>query len=140
LDSADNDPVRFWDGALAALQTISRRLGVSAQSALHSPGTTLDDHVVPLLINELAMLAEPVVLVLDDYHVIESGQVHRALQLLIERLPSSAHLVIATRSDPPLPLSRLRARGQLTEIRAIDLRFDVAEAGAFLNDVIGLKL
>jgi LuxR family maltose regulon positive regulatory protein len=140
LDPADNDPVRLWDGVLAALQTISPRIGGSAQSALHSPGTTVEDHALPLLINDLAMLSEPVVLVLDDYHLIENGQVHGAVELLIQRLPSTAHLVIVTRSDPPLPLSRLRGRGQLTEIRAADLRFNVAEAGAFLNDVIGLGL
>jgi LuxR family maltose regulon positive regulatory protein len=140
LDAADNDPVRFWDGALAALKTISSTLGVAAQASLHSPGTTVDDHVLPLLINDLTMLAEPVVLVLDDYHLIENGQIHRAIELLIERLPTATHLVISTRSDPPLPLSRLRARGQLTELRAADLRFNAAEAGAFLNEVIGLRL
>ena len=79
-------------------------------------------------------------LVLDDYHLIENGEIHGAIELLVERLPSAAHLVISTRSDPPLPLSRLRARGQLTEIRGADLRFNVTEAGAFLNDVVGLDL
>ena len=79
-------------------------------------------------------------LVLDDYHLIENGEIHGAIALLVERLPSAAHLVISTRSDPPLPLSRLRARGQLTEIRGADLRFNVSEAGAFLNDVVGLDL
>ena len=79
-------------------------------------------------------------LVLDDYHLIENGEIHGAIELLVERAPSAAHLAISTRSDPPLPLSRLRARGQLTEIRAADLRFDVTEAGAFLNDVVGLDL
>jgi LuxR family maltose regulon positive regulatory protein len=140
LDTADNDPVRFWDGVFAALQTIAPGIGGSAQASLHAPGTTIPDHVLPLLINDLAELAEPIVLVLDDYHLIENGDIHGAIQLLVERLPGAAHLVIATRSDPPLPLSRLRARGQLTEIRAADLRFDVTEAGAFLNDVVGLDL
>ena len=79
-------------------------------------------------------------LVLDDYHLIENGEIHGAIALLVERLPAAAHLVISTRSDPPLPLSRLRARGQLTEIRGADLRFNVTEAGAFLNDVVGLDL
>jgi LuxR family maltose regulon positive regulatory protein len=140
LDPADNDPVRLWEGVLAALQRISAQIGGSALTALHSPGTTVEDHVLPLLINDLAMLAEPVALVLDDYHLIENVRIHAAIELLIERLPSTAHLVIVTRSDPPLPLSRLRARGQLTEIRAADLRFTVAEAAAFLNNVIGLRL
>jgi ATP/maltotriose-dependent transcriptional regulator MalT len=140
LDRADNDAVRFWDGVFAALQTTSPRIGGSAQAALHSPGTTLTDQVLPLLINGLAALTEPIVLVLDDYHLIENGEIHAAVEWMVERLPSVAHLVIATRSDPALPLSRLRARGQLTEIRAADLRFNVDEAGAFLNDLVGLDL
>jgi len=140
LDPADNDPVRFWDGVFAALQTTAPDIGGSAQSALHSPGTTVTDQVLPLLINDLAELSEPVVIVLDDYHLIENGEIHGAIELLVERLPSAAQLVISTRCDPPLPLSRLRARGQLTEIRGADLRFDVTEAGAFLNDVVGLDL
>jgi LuxR family maltose regulon positive regulatory protein len=78
--------------------------------------------------------------VLDDYHLIDNVEIHSAVELLVERLPAAAHVVISTRSDPPLPLSRLRARGQLTEIRAADLRFNLTEAGAFLNDVVGLAL
>ncbi|HEY2437528.1 MAG TPA: hypothetical protein VGH93_10115, partial [Solirubrobacteraceae bacterium] len=140
LDAADNDPVRFWDGIFAALQTIAPEIGGSAQTALRSPGTTVTDQVLPLLINDLAELPEPVVIVLDDYHLIDNGEIHAAIELLVERLPSSAQLVISTRSDPPLPLSRLRARGQLTEVRGADLRFDVREAGAFLNEVVGLDL
>ena len=140
LDAADNDPVRFWDGVFAALQTTAPDVGGSAQAALHSPGTTVTDQVLPLIINDLAELAEPVVLVLDDFHLIENGEIHGAIELLVERLPSTAQLVMSTRSDPPLPLSRLRARGQLIEIRGGDLRFNVAEAGAFLNDVVGLDL
>jgi LuxR family maltose regulon positive regulatory protein len=140
LDSADNDPVRFWDGVFAALQTLASEIGGSAQTALHSPGTTVTDHVLPLLINDLAVLDEPVALVLDDYHLIENAEIHDAIELLVERLPSTTQLVISTRSDPPLPLSRLRARGQLIEIRGGDLRFNVTEAGAFLNEVVGLDL
>ena len=140
LDAADNDLVRFWDGVFAALQTVAPETGNAAQAALHSPGTTVADHVIPLLINDLAELVEPVVLVLDDYHLIENGEIHSGVELLVERLPSAAHLVISTRSDPPLPLSRLRVRGQLTEIRAADLRFNLTEAGAFLNEVAGLQL
>ena len=140
LDAADNDPVRFWDGLFAALQTRNPMVGVSAQASLHSPGTTVPDHVLPLLINDLATLTDRFVLVLDDYHLIENGEIHSAIERLIERLPPAAHLVIATRSDPPLPLSRLRARGQLTELRAADLRFNAVETAAFLNDVFGLDL
>jgi LuxR family maltose regulon positive regulatory protein len=140
LDPADNDSVRFWDGIVAALQTVRGGLGASAHAALHSPGTTVEDHVLPLLINDLTRLAQPIVLVLDDYHVIENREIHAGMEFLVERLPQSAQLAIATRHDPPLPLSRLRARGQLTEVRAGDLRFSVAEAGTFLNQVIGLQL
>jgi LuxR family maltose regulon positive regulatory protein len=140
LDYADNDPVRLFDGLIAALQTVRRDLGERAQTALHTPGTTLEDHVLPLLINDLASLSEPLVLVLDDYHAIGNDQIHGPIDVLIERLPATAHLVLATRSDPPLSLSRLRARGQLTEIRADDLRFTTAEAELFLNDVLELEL
>jgi LuxR family transcriptional regulator, maltose regulon positive regulatory protein len=140
LDSADNDPVRFFDGLIAALQTVNTGLGEPAQAALHTPGTTLSDQVVPLLINDLAALSEPLVLVLDDYHVIENDEIHEPIEMLIERLPATTHLVLATRSDPPFPLGRLRARGQLTEIRAGDLRFTTEEAGTFLNDVLELGL
>ena len=90
LDSADNDPVRFWDGVVAALQTTAPRIGDSAQAALHSPGTTVTDQVLPLLINDLAELPEPIVLVLDDYHLIENGEIHGAIELLVERLPPAA--------------------------------------------------
>jgi LuxR family maltose regulon positive regulatory protein len=119
---------------------VSEEIGAASQVSLHSPGTSVDDHVLPLLVNDLAALVDPVVVVLDDYHLIENGQIHHAIELLIERLPATGHLVIATRSDPPLALSRLRARGQMTEIRAAHLRFNVAEAGAFLNEVVGLQL
>ncbi|MGO9959271.1 MAG: hypothetical protein ACLP50_25420 [Solirubrobacteraceae bacterium] len=132
--------MRFWDGILAALQTTSPHVGIPVQVALHSPGTSVQDHVLPLLINDLTTLSEPVVLVLDDYHAIENPQIHGQIERLIERLPATTHLVIAARSDPPLPLSRFRARGQLTEIRAADLRFSLSEAAAFLNHVIGLCL
>ena len=140
LDAADNDPVRFWDGILSALETVSVGIGASARAALHSPGTTVEDHVLPLLINELAALPAPIALVLDDYHLIENLRIHHAVERLIERLPPSAQIALATRSDPPLPLSRLRARGQLTEIRAADLRFDLTEATAFVTDVVGVRL
>jgi LuxR family maltose regulon positive regulatory protein len=140
LDGADNDPVRFWDGVLAAVATVDAALGTRAQAALHAPGTTLADNVVPLLINDLDALGEPLVLVLDDYHEIENGEIHEAMALLLERLPTTAQLAISTRSDPPLPLGRLRVRGELTEIRADRLRFTHAEAAGFLEDVVGRRL
>ena len=140
LDAADNDPVRFCDGLIAALQTVRKDLGNGARVALYSPGTTLSDHVIPLLINDLAELDEPLVIVLDDYHVIDNRHVHGPIEGLIERLPATAQLVIATRSDPPLALSRLRAGGHLIEIRGDDLRFTTDEARLFLNHVLELDL
>ena len=140
LDAADNDPVRFWDGVIAALRTVDPALGANAESALHGPGTTIAEHMLPLLINELSDRDESIVLVLDDYHVIDNGHIHRQIETLIDRLPLTMKVAIATRSDPPFPLGRLRARAQLTEIRAVDLRFDATEAEAFLNDMLGLDL
>ena len=140
LDAADNDPVRFWDGVIAALRTVDPFLGADAESALHSPGTTIAEHMLPLLINELSDRDESIVLALDDYHVIGNEQIHDQIEGFVDRLPLTVHVAIATRSDPPLPLGRLRARGHLTEIRAVDLRFDTTEAEAFLNDMLGLDL
>ena len=140
LDSADNDPVRFWDCVIAALENVAPGIGASAQASLHGPGASISDQVLPLLINELATLDRAMVLVLDDYHVIENAQIHREIEWLIERLPATTHLALATRSDPPLPLARLRARAEMTEIRAIDLRFSAVEAEGLLNGTLGLTL
>jgi LuxR family transcriptional regulator, maltose regulon positive regulatory protein len=140
LDAADNDPVRFWDGVIAALRTVDPALGTSAEAALHSPGTTIDEHMLPLLINELSDRDESIVLALDDYHAIDNGHIHRQIETFIERLPLNVHVAIATRADPPLAMGRLRARAQLTEIRADDLRFNAAQAEAFLNETLGLDL
>jgi LuxR family maltose regulon positive regulatory protein len=140
LDPADNDAVRFWDCVIAALQTVAPNIGAPAQAMLHGPGATTRDQALPLLVNELATLGRPLVLVLDDYHVIENAQIHREVEWLIERLPGATHLALATRSDPPLPLARLRARSEMTEIRAADLRFSAAEAEGFLNGTLGLSL
>ena len=96
--------------------------------------------MLPLLINELSDRDQSIVLVLDDYHVIDNVQIHRQIEAFIDRLPLTMHVAIATRSDPPLPLGRLRARAQLTEVRAADLRFDATEAEAFLNEMLGLDL
>ena len=140
LDPADNDPVRFWDCVIAALENVAPGVGASAQGSLHGPRASISDQVLPLLINELATLDRGVVLVLDDYHVIENAQIHREVEWLIERLPATTHLALATRSDPPLPLARLRARAEMTEIRAVDLRFSAAEAEGLLNGTLGLNL
>ena len=140
LDAAENDPVRFWTGVVEAVRTVEPGVGGSALAALRSPGAGLIDVVVPLLINELVELDEPLVLVLDDLHLVEDARVHESLDFLVEHLPETLHVAIATRVDPPLPLGRLRARGELTEIRTADLRFSDAEATALLNDALGLGL
>ncbi len=92
------------------------------------------------LINEIAVLPGRTIVVFDDYHLIENHDIHDALSFLLEHLPAHMHLVIASREDPPLSLARLRARGQLTELRALDLRFTSSEAAEFLNQAMGLDL
>ncbi|HAJ37921.1 MAG TPA: LuxR family transcriptional regulator [Chloroflexi bacterium] len=140
LDAGDNDPTRFLAYLTAALQRVAPELGVGVLAALRSPQPPPLEALLTALVNELAALPTPALLVLDDYHVIEAAPVGDALAFLIEHLPPSLHLAIATREDPPLPLARLRARGQLTEVRAADLRFTVDEAAAFLNQAMGLDL
>jgi LuxR family maltose regulon positive regulatory protein len=139
LDSGDSDPSTFWAYVLAALRTALPAVGGSAQVLLQSPGSAPITTVLTTLLNELASSDKEVVLVLDDYHVIGTPEVHAAMTFLIEHLPPQLHLVLATRSDPPLPLARLRARGQLAEVRAADLRFTEAETAAYF-DAMGLRL
>jgi LuxR family maltose regulon positive regulatory protein len=140
LDESDNDPVRFWSGALEALRTAVPGAGAAAEGALQSPGSDLREVVVPLLVNEAAGWRRPVVLVLDDLHEVTDPQVHASLSHLVERLPDTLRLAIATRTDPDLPLGQLRARDELVEVRAGHLRFSDAEAAAFLNGGLGLDL
>lgn len=140
LDQRDAAPASFWAYAIAALQTAAPQVGLLAQTALQAPQSPPIETVLTALINDLTSLAQPLILALDDYHLITSPAVHQSLDYLIDNLPPSLRLVIATRDDPPLALSRLRARGQLAEIRAGDLRFSTIEAGAFLNDARGLAL
>jgi LuxR family maltose regulon positive regulatory protein len=140
LDVGDNDPARFLAYLTAAVQTLAPTLGAGVLSALRSPQPPPLETILTALVNEIAALPTPFILVLDDYHVIEAAAVGDALAFLVDHLPPPLHLVIATREDPPLPLARLRARGQLTEVRAADLRFTHDEAAAFLNQVMGLNL
>jgi LuxR family maltose regulon positive regulatory protein len=140
LDEGDNDPARFLAYLIAALQTIEANIGKGVLSALHSPQPPTAEAVLVSLINEVAAIPGSIILVLDDHHTIESSPVDDALSFLLERLPPQMHLVIATREDPHLPLARLRARGQLTEVRASDLRFTSSEAAQFLNQAMGLDL
>ena len=140
LDEGDNDPVRFLAYLIAALQTVEASVGERTLGVLQSPQPPPIEAVLTALINEIAAAAVPLVLVLDDYHVVEEQVIHNALTFLLEHVPPQMHLAIATRADPSLPLARLRGRGQLTELRAADLRFTTEEAAAFLNQVMGLGL
>jgi LuxR family maltose regulon positive regulatory protein len=140
LDNADNNPSRFLAYVVAALQTIAPTIGADVVALLQSPQPPPIDGLLPLLLNQIATLPQPVILVLDDYHVLESRPIDQALAFLVERLPSQLHLVITTREDPSLPLARLRARGHMTELRAADLRFTSSEAAAFLTETMGLSL
>ncbi len=139
LDQRDNDPALFWTYLVGALKTAGQGVGASALSLLqsHQPPS---EAALATLLNDLDALSNDVVLVLDDYHVIEARDVQDGMAFLLEHLPPQIHLVIASRADPPLPLARLRGRGELVEIRATDLRFTPDEAASYLNEVMGLVL
>jgi LuxR family maltose regulon positive regulatory protein len=142
LDAADNDPVRFWRHAVAALDRACPGIGERAGLLLGPPAPASLEGLVTALINDLA--ARPgdgeVLLVLDDYHLIDARPVHASLGFLLEHLPPGLHLVLASRADPPLPLARLRAGGQLAELRTADLRFSEQEAAALLRESAGADL
>jgi LuxR family transcriptional regulator, maltose regulon positive regulatory protein len=140
LDANDNDPVRFWMYVITAVQMLRSDLGASALALLKAPQTPPIETILTLLLNDIAAFPERFVLVLDDYHLVETPAIHSALGFLLDHLPPQMHVMITSRSDPPLPLARWRARRQLIEIRAADLRFTPAEAAAFLNRVMGLNL
>jgi LuxR family maltose regulon positive regulatory protein len=139
LDAADNDSTRFLAHLVAALQTIAPTVGADVVGLLQSPQPPPIAALLPLLLNGLATLPQPALLVLDDYHLLDARPIDAVLAFLVAHLPPQLHLLITTREDPPLPLARLRARGQLTELRAADLRFRTAEAAAFLNQGMGLS-
>jgi LuxR family maltose regulon positive regulatory protein len=132
LDRSDNDPVRFVEGVIAALRVVDRRIGGEALVRLEG-GASLTGVVLPLLLNDLGRLPRRLVLVLDDYHVIESPRAHAAVTYLLDHQPPTLQLAMATRSRPPLPLGRLRVRRELLEVRAGDLRFTDEEAAALLE-------
>jgi LuxR family maltose regulon positive regulatory protein len=142
LDERDNDLMRFLNYFIAALQgTIDKpNFGEAAIRATQSAQLSSDEKVLTGLINELSTTSKPVTIVLDDYHLIVSQEIHQALIFLLDHMPVNLHLVIAGRSEPPLPLSRLRVRHQLTEITAVDLRFTIEESTQFLNQAMGLAV
>ncbi|MCC6147218.1 MAG: hypothetical protein IT308_06575 [Anaerolineaceae bacterium] len=140
LDEGDNDPARFWSYLIAACQTAYAGVGAPAQALLQSPQPLLAETIPTILVNDIASLDQELVLVLDDYHVIQDVTIQAAFSFLLDHLPGKLHVLISTRIDPPWSLARFRARNQLVEIRAQDLRFTTEEAAAFLNKVMGLHL
>jgi LuxR family maltose regulon positive regulatory protein len=142
LEEADNDPARFLAYLVRALRSaLGEGIGEGVLASLRLPEFPSVEAVVGVLINELADVRhEEVTIILDDYHVIHSGPIHGATSFLLEHLPENVHLVISGRADPPLPLAKLRARDQMTEIKAAELRFTTEEATAFLKGVMGLTL
>ena len=140
LDQADNEPPSFWSYVITALQTVAPTVGVRSLAMLQGPQAPPIETVLATLINELSGVPDDIVLVLDDHHLVDAHEVQIGLGFLLEHLPPRIHLVIATRADPTMPLGRLRARGELVEIRAADLRFTPDEATAYLNGMMGLDL
>lgn len=140
LDEEDNDLIRFLARIVAAFSGWNAAVGRSAQAILLAPPPVSTRSVLTALVHDLDQLDEPVALVLDDYHLVATDAVHDALAYLLEHLGANLRLAILTRIDPPLPLARLRARGELVEIRAADLRFGLHETATLLNDLLGLNL
>jgi LuxR family maltose regulon positive regulatory protein len=140
LDGGDDDPTRFWAYTLTALDRIFPGCGAAALALLQTLQSPPLQTMLTALINQLTALSQALVLVWDDYHLINAPAIHTSVTFLVDHLPPCLHLVLATRADPPLPLARLRARGHLTELRASDLRFTPQEAAAFFTQVMGLTL
>ncbi|WP_234414429.1 helix-turn-helix transcriptional regulator [Paenibacillus sp. CAA11] len=143
LEEGDNELTRFLTYMISSLQTVVGKIGEGVLAVLRSPHPLAVEAILPLLtnlINELAAMSSPLILVLDDYHLASSKEVDEALSFLIEHLPKQMHLTITTREDPGFSLSRLRVRDQLTELHAADMRFTLSEAEAFFNHVMDLNL
>lgn len=140
LDESDTNPSRFLSYLIMALQLIKSGIGERLLSALQSREAPKIEVILTDLVNEITTIPDQFIIVLDDYHSVESKQVDQAMSFLVDHLPPQMHLLISSREDPSLPLARLRARGQLTELRAADLRFSPSEAADFLNQVMGLSL
>jgi LuxR family maltose regulon positive regulatory protein len=139
LDEADNDPERFWRYFVAAVDKLQPGSGDTALALLGSSQAPIEA-ILTALLNDLAGLEVDAVVVLDDYHLIETPAIQEALAFVIEHLPARIHLAISTRTDPPLPLARLRARGEMAELRTADLLFTPEEAATFLERAMGLEL
>lgn len=140
LDEGDNDPVKFWAYFIASLQGLKPELGASVLSLLQSHQHPPITSILTALINDITAFKDMLVIVLDDYHIIDSQPIHDALTFLTDHLPKNMHLVMTTRVDPPLPLARFRAHDDLTELRANDLRFTLDETAEFLKKAMGLNV
>jgi LuxR family maltose regulon positive regulatory protein len=142
LDESDDDPVRFWVYVIEAFRVVEPGFGEAPLELLQGAGSAdvLTQIVLPQLLNDLATSGSEQVLLLDDYHLISSPTCHDTLGFLVDHLPANVHVVLSTRVDPPLPLARLRASGELTELRIADLGFTDAEAARLLQDAMGLDL
>ncbi len=140
LDAGDNDPMRFLTYLVAALEKVDLEIRTTTRDILHSVDSLYPNTPLAMLLNDLQELNQPVLLVLDDYQFISNPAIHDEITFLLDHLPINTHMVIATRSDPPIPLSRMRARGQLSELRAEDLRFNPIEITRLLNQVFALDL
>ncbi|MFL7871277.1 MAG: LuxR family transcriptional regulator, partial [Anaerolineales bacterium] len=140
LDEADNDPRRFITYLIAAMKPVGEGIGQSTLGMLQSPQPPPDELLLTALVNEIAAVPQPFILVLDDYHVIQTPPIHGQLAFLLDHQPATLHLVITTREDPLLPIPRLRARGQVLEIRQDDLRFTEKETAEFLKSLMGLDV
>ena len=140
LETGDNDPTRFWTYVIEALRSMLPGIGEASVAMLRAPGVNLVDEALPTLVNELADASEQLVLVLDDYHAIEDERIHKGMAWLIEYLPATLRIVMTSRAEPPLRVGTLRARAQLNEIDAVQLRFSLSEAASMLNDLHGLGL
>ncbi|NQT59542.1 MAG: LuxR family transcriptional regulator [Bacteroidetes bacterium] len=140
LDEEHKDPMRFLAYIVTALQSIKENIGIELLIELQSPQSPYLDYILPHILNEITAIIEDFILVLDDYHILDNEEIDKILTFFLKHMPSQMHLVIATREDPHLPMARLRGIGQLTEIRASDLRFSVTETTAFLNEMMHLSL
>ena len=140
LEETDNDFTRFMNYLVAALKHVRGEIGETVLSLLQAPQKPSPAVVMTMLLNDLASINHEFILVLDDYHTLSAKPAHEAIRFLLDHQPPNMRVVIATRADPPLPLARLRARGQLVELRESDLRFMPEEAAEFLNHVMGLAL
>lgn len=140
VDHTDDEPTRFWRYVIAALRTVDADAGATALAALAVPGVDLIGVVLPMLLNDLSALDDRRVLVIDDYHALRDRQIHETVEFFLSYLPPPLHLALASRADPPLPLARMRARGELTELRAADLRLDEDEAAALVEATAGQRV